>query len=189
MGQSIFWTKMKRPFLFATLTLIGLLFGCGEKQPDLSNLITHQSGDIVFDYPGNWKVTEDSITATIHNLFVETPGDAIVIIQSYPLEMVQDLKSFSKDFSEGASLGTPLVSINKAPFSGLRKKWGYDWISEDFEIVLLGESVPHKRIYGSKEVGDRQIFLILQVPEADYQKVEKGFYLIVNSLTGDRKNN
>jgi len=32
-----------------------------------------------------------------------------VIIQSYPLEMLQDLKSFSKDFSEGASLGTPLV--------------------------------------------------------------------------------
>jgi len=180
---------MKPPFLFTAPILIGLLFGCGEKQPDLSNLITHQSGEIVFDYPGNWKVTDNSLTATIHNLFVETPGDAIVIIQSYPLEMAQELKSFSKDFSDSASLGTPLVSINKAAFSGLPKKWGYDWISEDFEIVLLGESVPHKRLYGSKEVGGRQIILILQVPEADYQKVEKGFHLIGNSLTGDRKKN
>ncbi len=180
---------MKPPFLFTAPILIGLLFGCGEKQPDLSNLITHQSGDIVFDYPGNWKVTDNSLTATIHNLFVETPGDAIVIIQSYPLEMAQELKSFSKDFSESASLGTPLVSINKAAFVELPKQWGYDWISEDFEIVLLGESVPHKRLYGSKEIGGRQIFLILQVPEADYQKVEKGFHLIGNSLTGDRKNN
>ena len=180
---------MKLPFLFSALPLIGLLYGCGEKQPDISNSITHQFGEIIFDYPGNWKVAEDSITATIHNLFVETPGDAIVIIQSYPLEMVQDLKSFSKDFSEGASIDTTLVSINKAPFSGLRRKWGYEWISEDFEIVVLGESVPHKRIYGSKEVGDRQIFLILQVPAEDYQKVEKGFHLIANSLSGERKKN
>ena len=125
---------MKPPFLFTAPILIGLLFGCGEKQPDLSNFITHQSGEIVFDYPGNWKVTDNSLTATIHNLFVETPGDAIVIIQSYPLEMAQELKSFSEDFSESASLGTPLVSINKAAFVELPKQWGYDWISEDFEI-------------------------------------------------------
>jgi len=180
---------MKLPFLFSALPLIGLLYGCGEKQPDLSNSITHQLGEITFDYPGNWKVSEDSITATIHNLIIETPGDAIVIIQSYPLEMGIDLKALSREFSESASLDAPLVSINKAPFSGLRKKWGYDWISEDFEIVVLGESVPHKRIYGSKEVGDRRIFLILQVPAEDYQKVEKGFHLIVNSLSGDSKKN
>ena len=180
---------MKLPLLFAALAFIGLLFGCGEKQPDLSNSKTHRSGDIAFDYPGNWKITEDSLTATIHNLFVETPGDAIVIIQSYPVGMAKELKALSKDFSESAAHSTPLGSMEKSAFAELPKQWGYDWIAEDFDIVFLGESVPHKRLYGSKEVVDRQIFLILQVPEADYQKVEKGFHLIGNSLTSDRKKN
>ena len=180
---------MKLPFLFSALPLIGLLYGCGEKQPDLSNSITHQLGEIIFDYPGNWKVAEDSITATIHNLIIETPGDTIVIIQSYPLEMGIDLKALSREFSESAAHSIPLGSINKSVFSKRPKQWGYDWIAEDFESVFLGEAIPHQRIYGSKEVGDRQIFLILQVPVEDYQKVEKGFHLIANSLSGDSKKN
>ena len=179
---------MKLPFLFTALILIGLLIGCGEKEPDLSNLSTHQLGEIVFDYPGNWKITEDSLTVTIHNLIIETPGSAIVIIQSYPLEIAKELKALSREFSEIAGDSAPLGSIKKSVFAGLPKQWGYDWIAEDFEIAFLGESLPHKRLYGSKEVGDSKIFLILQAPGADYQKVEKGFHLIVKSLTGDRKN-
>ena len=177
------------PFLFSALPLIGLLYGCGEKHPDLSNSITHQLGEIIFDYPGNWKVAEDSITATIHNLIIETPGDTIVIIQSYPLEMGVDLKALSREFSESAAHSIPLGSINKSVFSKRPKQWGYDWIAEDFESVFLGEAIPHKRLYGSKEVGESQIFLILQVPAEDYQKVEKGFHLIANSLSGERQKN
>ena len=53
----------------------------------------------------------------------------------------------------------------------------------DIEVALLRTSVPHKRLYASKDTQERRIFLILQVAGEDYSKVEKGFRLIGDSLT------
>ncbi len=55
----------------------------------------------------------------------------------------------------------------------------------EMEVALLPISVPHRRLYASKDVGDRRIFLILQVAEEDYPKVGKGFGLIGDSLTSE----
>ena len=56
---------------------------------------------------------------------------------------------------------------------------------EDFEIevALLPMSVPHRRLFASKDFGEHRIFLILQLAEEDYTKVGKGFGLIGDSLT------
>jgi hypothetical protein len=64
---------------------------------------------------------------------------------------------------------------------------GYEWILENFTIDLLGESIPHRRLYGTKELGGRKIFLIFQVASEDYAKVESGFQLIWNTLSSVKK--
>jgi hypothetical protein len=174
--------KMKPILLFTALSFLSLFAGCGESQADLSTPKTHNSGAITFDYPKNWKITEDLVTPEIHNLFVESPGDAIVILQSYPTDEADTLAEFSKGFSENAATETPIGTISKSTFAAIPDSEGYSWIGEEFDIQLLGESVPHRRLYGTKKIGGRQVFLIFQVATEDYPKAEKGFQLIRDSL-------
>ena len=59
---------------------------------------------------------------------------------------------------------------------------GYEWITEDFRIDLLGESIPHQRLYGTKVIRDRRVFLIFQVATEDLTKAKPGFDVIRDSL-------
>jgi hypothetical protein len=181
--------------IFFKLTLLALLTSCGENIPlggeeeaDLSNPKTHRSGELSFAYPGNWEIGVDQVTTSFHNLFINTPGTAIVILQTYPIEFADDLKTFAGEFSEsGAAFTSALGSVKNSVLTELPSKGGYAWLREDFEmeVALLPISVPHRRLYASKDVGDRRIFLILQVAEEDYPKVGKGFGLIGDSLTSE----
>ena len=173
--------------ILIALPILGLLAGCGELQADLSTPKTHRSGAITFEYPKNWKITEDSVSPEIHYLFVETPGDALVIFQSYPMDEADGLTDFAKAFSESAATETPVGKIVKSTFADVPKAHGYKWIAEKFSINLLGESVPHRRLYGTKKIGDRQVFLILQAATEDYAKAEPGFELIRKSVRSINK--
>jgi hypothetical protein len=68
---------MKPLLIPIALSFLSLFTGCGETQADLSTPKTHKSGAVTFDYPKNWRITEDLVTPEIHYLFVETPGDAL----------------------------------------------------------------------------------------------------------------
>jgi hypothetical protein len=169
---------------FSVLSLLGMLAGCGEPQADLSKPKTHRSAAITFKYPASWKVSDELVTPEIHHLFIETPGNAVVILQSYRSEEADDLQSFSKAFSSVATTEMPIGKMVGTTFADMPETDGYQWIVENFSIKVLGESVPHRRIYGTKEIGERQVFLIFQVATEDYPKAKAGFQLILNSLHG-----
>jgi hypothetical protein len=171
--------------LLSTLLITILFTGCGEPKADISTPKTHSSGAITLDYPKNWKITEESITSEMHSFFIETNGNALVIFQSYPSEDADDLPAFSKSFSDAAT-ETPVGKVAGATFAGAPDKDGYEWILEDYTINLLGESIPHRRRYGAKNIGDKRIFLIFQVASEDSAKVESGFQLIQKSLRGNQ---
>ena len=172
---------MKLTHLLSTLLITALLAGCGEPKADLSTPKTHRSGAITLDYPKHWKITGESVTPEIHSFSIETNGNALVIFQSYPSKAADDLPTFSKSFS-GAATGTPFGKIAGATFASVSEADGYEWIEENFTMSLLGESVPHRRLYGMKDIGGRRIFLIFQVASDDAEKVESGFHLIRKSL-------
>ena len=176
--------KMRLFRILLALSLLSLFAGCGEPKADLSAPNTHRSGAITFDYPKNWKITEDSVNPELHYLVVESPGDAIVIFQSFPIDESNSLTAFSKEFSKSAETEMPLGKAAQSTFTDVPEVSGYKWIAEEFNINLLGESVPHRRLYGTKEIDDRQVFLIFQVAKEDFAKAEPGFDLIRNSLHG-----
>lgn len=178
---------MKPALRLISLALLTLLAGCGEPEADLTNPKSHTSGSLSFDYPKNWKITEDLATTETQYVFVETPGNAIVILQSYPQGTTDDLTAYSKDFSESAAEETPIGNMTQSSFTDLPNEAGYRWIKEDFEISLLGESTPHRRLYGTKVIGERRVFLILQVATEDYSKTEGGFELIRDSLQSTKE--
>ena len=173
---------MRLLLLLLIVSLLGLFTGCGEPKADLSKSKMHRSGAITFKYPTNWRISEESVAPEIHYLFIETPGDAVVIFQSFPTAEADDLPAFSKAFSNSAATEMPIGKMVGTTFADMPEADGYEWIVENFNINLFGESVPHRRFYGTKVIGDRQIFLIFQVATEDCAKAEPGFHLIRNSL-------
>ncbi len=169
------------------LALLGLFTGCGEPQPQLSAPKTYRSGTITFDYPKNWKITEDLVNPAIHYLFVETPGDALVILQSFPLDEAEGLAAFTKAYSESAATEMPVGKMVQSTFTDMPETGGYEQIEEEFNVNLFGETVPHRRLYETKGIGDRQVILIFQVATEDFATAEPGFELMRNSLSSLQK--
>lgn len=173
---------MKSFLLLPALSLLCLWSGCSEPQADISAPKTHRSGNITFDYPKNWTITGESITPEIHYFLMETPGDALVVFHSLPADEAVDLAAFSKTFAESAASETPIAKLVRTGFAVLPPAGGYDWIAEEFSVNLLGESVPHRRLYGAKKIGDRKVFLIFQVATEDQANTEPGFALFSETL-------
>lgn len=173
---------MKLLRLFLSLPLFAVLSGCGEPQADVTDPKTYRAGGITFDYPKNWKIDEDSVSPEIHFVMLGSPGNAVVILQSYPTEDADDLPTYSKAFSDIVEKEVPIGKIKEPQLVELPAAHGYQWIEEAFEITLLGLSVPHRRLYGAKEMVSRRMFLILQAPIEDFEKAETGFALIRDSL-------
>ena len=63
-----------------------LFVGCGERNAATDNPTSYSKAGLEFEYPGNWTVTEDTQQAGLRFLIVESPGDAVVIIQIYPTD-------------------------------------------------------------------------------------------------------
>lgn len=166
----------------AALALAGFLAACGERQADVTRTTTHQTGTLVFEHPANWKITSEIVDPAMQMLILESPGSAIVILRGDPADETVDLLEFQQEFSSDATEEIAMGKITKSKTIGLPEADGYEWLQEDFTITLLGQSIPHRRMFGSKEIGDRRVFLILQAAVEDLAKVEPGFDLVRRSM-------
>ncbi len=151
--------------------------GCWERQADVSSPQSYSKQGLSFQYPGNWKVTDDENFDFFRYLFIESPGDAIVIIQIFGREDALGLKEFSADFADGAKEDYTLGSISESSF-----QMADDYLEEQFSITILNETVPHLRRYMRLEFGQKLCFVIFQVADEDLEKAAPGFQLIVSSL-------
>jgi len=168
--------------LFLTLFLFSCLTGCVEEAADLSEPNSYGANQITFQYPKNWQITDDSFSPAVHNLFIQSNGEAIVIVQSYQSDIAEDLKTFSKNFSESAKSEIGLGEMSVSKLEAIPESSGFESMKEEWELTILGESVPFRRIYGRKKIADRQVFIIFQVAQEDYSKAVPGFHLIRDSL-------
>ena len=97
--------------------------------------------------------------------------------------MAESLTTFSKNFSEKMTqTEIPLGEISQSELKTIPKVAGFEGIEETFDISIIGISVPHKRIFLSKKIADRQVFLIYQTAIEDRLQTESGFNLIRDTL-------
>ena len=180
---------LKRLSALSFPLLISFWGGCFEETFDLTEAADltepkeYNSSQIFFKYPKNWEISLDSNTTAFHNIYMQTQGEAMVIYQSYPSDMAESLKTFSKDFSEKMTqTEVPLGEISKSELKAIPQVAGFEGIEETFDISIIGISVPHKRIFLSKKIADRQVFLIYQAAIEDHPQTESGFNLIRDTL-------
>jgi len=166
------------------LTLILTFFvGCGEPKPNLSDKKTHTSGALSFKYPENWKVSDEGGQGDVKYIIIESPGNVIVIIQTYSQDYNPDLTQYAKNFSKNAAKKTSIAKTSNSKFASIPEEAGFQFVSEDVDVVLLNESIPHRRLYGTKILGDRRVFMISQASTEDVSKVQPAFDLIRDSLS------
>jgi hypothetical protein len=174
-----------KPFLLAIYAL--LLFeplGC-EKAADISSPIKYEKENVSFSYPQNWKVTEDVRQQDLHYIFVESPGDAIFIIQIYSKNGAVSFNEFVEWFSSQSKAEIPVGKMEESIFSTVEKgniATGMKGIKENFSITLVGEKVPHTREYYTVDSDNEIAFLVTQTATEDMRKTESGFDLILSSF-------
>ncbi len=166
-----------------TIFLLGLL-GC-EKAADISSPVRYEKENISFLYPHNWKVTEDVKRQDIHYIFVESPGDAISIVQIYSKSVFVSLSEFVEWFSSQSREETSAGNVGKSSFSTIERptfSTGLKGTKENFTINILGEQLPHIREYYAMDSNNKVAFLVAQTATEDLSKVEPGFNLILRSI-------
>lgn len=154
-----------------------LITGCGEPVADINKTNSFNKHGMTFKYPGNWTLS-DEVTGDIISIYLETPGDTVVIIQNYPNDYSMNLKEFSEDFRKSMIENLPIGNINSQKVLSSSA----NMIDEEFSISLVGEKVPHRRKFLCLNSEKTTCFLIYQVPKEDYEKSQKGFELIHSSL-------
>ncbi len=175
---------MKSAFAFLLLLAFSWFAGgCQEPPADVSSPKTYRANAITFDYPGNWRVTEDSTISGY--FFVETPGDALVTFISLPRDQAPELADYAKDHSSATRDATPVGNISSEGLTELPAVDGYQWMHERLNISLLGENVPHQRFYAMRDIGEKRIILVFQVATEDLSRAKPGFDLIKDTLQAD----
>ena len=148
----------------------------------------YDGGGVIFKYPGNWSVTEDGGEVSegeVRYLFLETAGDNFVSIQIFRATEASELSEYTQINSRLLAEEIPLGSYGASTFSDMEDKDGIEVIEEHLEMTVFGESIPYKRVYSRKRIGDTIAFIILQVTIEEYEMVIGGFDQILESLSYD----
>lgn len=170
---------------FMAMALLVCVAGCGdssEPKADTSSPKHYAKDGLAFDYPANWRVTEDSVEANGRYLFVETPGEAIVAVLITPASQAADLAEASQNYSDMAASSTPIGTIHGGSFGPVSRSGDYEKRTETFTITVLSESVPHTRIFYRRVVGPEACMIVQQVADEDLSAVSAGFEQVFNSL-------
>ncbi len=168
--------------------LIVIVYSVGdrEKETDTTSPTIYEKGGIRFSYPGNWKITEDMEDEDNQNIFIESPGNAVFIIQIYLSQDSVPLPQFAEQFSNIANQETSSSMISNYSFSDLEElttqgnRYG---IQENFSIKVLGNQLSHIRRYYSVTNNNRVAYLISQATTESLTKVETGFSLILETFS------
>lgn len=174
---------MKLASFILLLGVALIVTGCGEPTADVATPKHYDKNGLTFQYPGNWKIDEDEeLEGGIHHLILETSGDALVVVQLFPLELADPLEGYAREFSIQSNAALPFGKMVDSKFTPMPEKAGFARLQEDFSMKLLTETIPHLRRYGNRDFGGKRCFLICQVATEDLSKVQAGFEQIEASV-------
>ena len=171
------------------LILFGLLvlIGCEKTEPPakIDKPVSYDHQGVKFQYPSNWKVTEDTQENNIRYLSIDSPAYAVSQIIILSRAEALKLKNFAKEFSSSINKEMPLGKTKHSVFSPIQrhiKKSVFHGIKEKLNINIAFISVPHTREYFRQDINNRVVFYVNQVADEDYQKTMGGFSLILDTF-------
>lgn len=173
--------KNKAYMLCLTATLI-LSFGCSEQPATVDEPKSYTQDGLSFDYPGNWRVTEDNQEKGVRDLSIETPGNALMIIQIYSEDCAVEILEFAKLFARATKKSAPIGNISDSEYDSVSEFSGYEELTERLTVTMLGQQLPYTREYWMKSFSERVCYIIASVTDEEQSLVAEGFDLVVSSL-------
>ena len=167
------------------MVILLLAFSGCEKSADVVNVQEYSQAGVAFSLPGNWQVSEDVIEGTYRYIIVETPGDALFMLNQYSKADSMSLAEFVEFRSDALSSELPfgqLSSLDRYAVEVVIDGEMRRGIKNKIDIVVLGQTVPHEQTYFKLSQRRNDIFLITQVAEEDKSLVDPGFELIFDTF-------
>jgi hypothetical protein len=165
--------SLRLTFLGAVLALAG---GC-TRQADMARPRTFRDAGIVFDYPGNWKITKNETNPYGRLIFVEEPGSALAILTVYGAAFDVSLEGYAEEFRK--NIGTQ-VPFNMLRHSSVAAREGA--IDCKYSLQFAGINVPHTANLTKHVFGDIKVICLTQVADEDRRLVDAGFGLVRKTL-------
>ena len=175
-----------------------LLASACERAPDLAQPSSYAKDDLAFSFPGNWSVTADQAESgaggSSRNVVIESPGNAIVLVQLYMPPVETTAEEFSAELMKTTIQEVehlievrgvkPVTAQGSEPSAVQSVVAGVlrDGVERNFVIRVLGEPVPHRARTFRIEDADSVVFLFAQASTEDWSKVAPGFDLIASTL-------
>ena len=159
----------------------GMFQGMKEPRAQVDSPIDFSSDGLEFKYPGNWTA---EVLGPGHVL-LDTPGYAVFTISVMPEETAGDLPSFVKEARKGMQEALPhSASMETMPLGDARKTAVGEGlsVSGNFKVSVMGAPVLHWCRYYRLKIGDKVLFLSVQVPMEDLSMAQPGFDLVLGSL-------
>lgn len=138
-----------------------------------------------FSYYSNWKITEDYMAeGKVRSITVENEANGIFIIALFPLDSPITLREFAANVAKerpGNMGGT--VSETQG-FTIIRTIGGQSiqGIRHQFSVSLLGATVPNTQDFFHLKTDKANVVIMLYAPDEDWEKSERGFQVISDSL-------
>ncbi len=176
--------KLKLTKIICLISVFVLLVSC-EQAADVSVPVTYDQNGIYLQHPKNWKITEDAEQDDVRYMIVESPGDAIFIVQVYLAEDAVSINEYAEWFSDEAIKETPVVERTVGEFNEIEATINGEKVTglrQNFSIKVFNLDVPHVSEYYRVEKGNKVGFIICQAAQDDLKKVKTGFDLLINSF-------
>ena len=167
-----------------TILILSLVASC-DRAADVSIPVSYNKKGVNFSYPSNWKITEDDEQNDIRYVLLESPGNAIFIIQVYLSEDAVSIREYAEWFSEEAIKETPIFERTEGSFTKVKAIVDgkeVPGLRQDFSINVFSLPVPHVSEYYRIEKGNKVAFLISQAAEDDLKYEAEGFELLIKSF-------
>lgn len=153
----------------------------------------YEKDAISFDYPGNWKVSEESTNESgveLRTINVESAGNALLMIQSFKpaveVDLAEHIEITMSAMQEevGKQVGGLADSSRGAVTDFDRVFLGQSRPGKRAAITItaLGEKVPSSVALHGAVLEDRTVLLFTTIPDEDRASVEAGFNQVIDSL-------
>jgi len=164
-----------------------LLTSIGASGDNLARvtLESYENDGISFLIPDGWKVTEDEEIGAFRLLFIESPDNAVLLVQLHPRDDSERLEKFVSSKRDGwiEDKSFDKIEVGSA-FPIIRKINTVEYSGFEFRVTFEDNSVkvPHvTRCFLAKHT-ERNIYFTAQAPSEDLAAEEDGFDLILSSF-------
>jgi len=173
---------------FAVLWLALLSMACQDPAIDLTEPASFSGHHVTFSHPRVWSVETRDVGDGWSVIFVEGGGSELHTVVVMPEDEFDGITAFAEGHAAEMSAQIPVGEVSESTWGDVESADvdgppGGQSLGEQFSITLMGQEVPHVRIYFSAPGTGRVAMLISQASTDEIERVLPGFDLIVSTFT------